>query len=74
VEGIRHPFNGALYEKDASGHIHVTHCERSGLYRGDGSWVSGDRMDVDPQLCVWLNGPRRGSRHTAPPGDAPAVS
>jgi hypothetical protein len=66
--GIRHPITAALYEPDAeNATIRVTTRDgRVGVYRGDGRWVSGDKFDIDPQLCVWLHGPRRGSRLAAP--------
>jgi hypothetical protein len=60
MHGLRHPFTGDLYEDDGdAGAVRITTADgRSGRYRADGSWISGDRFDADPQLCVWIGGPR----------------
>ena len=56
---ITHPFSGAHYDKDGSGLVRVTETDgRSGLFAVDGQWVSGDKLDVDPQLIGWVGGPR----------------
>ena len=68
---LRHPITGALYEPDGTGAIRVTLPDgRAGVYAGDGRWVSGEKFDIDPQMCVWLNGPRRGSRLAQPTPDS----
>ena len=57
--GIIHPFDGALYEQDGHGALKITKKDgRVGYYRKDGSYVSGEVFDVDPQLCGWVGGPR----------------
>ncbi len=67
MQGIRHPITSALYELDEQGRIRITHADgRVGTYRGDGAWIAGEKFDVDPQMCVWLHGPRRGSRLSQP--------
>lgn len=69
--GIRHPITGALYEPEGTGTIRVTLKDgRAGTYGGDGRWVSGEKFDIDPQMCVWLHGPRRGSRLSQPSPDS----
>lgn len=60
MEGLVHPFSKATYEKDESGHVRVTNPDgRVGVFRQDGSWVSGEKVDVDPQMCMWIGAPRR---------------
>jgi hypothetical protein len=59
--GIRHPFSRALYEQDGEGHVLVTDGERSGRFRADGSWVSGELREADPQMCGWVAGPIMGN-------------
>lgn len=62
MEGVRHPFTQALYEKDGDGNVRVTTRDgKVGIYRGDGSWISGEKLDVDLHLCGWVSGPR--TRH-----------
>ena len=59
--GVIHPFTGFLYEKDDDGNIVVTGEGRTGLFRRDGSWLSGDIRECDPQLCNWVGGPKLAS-------------
>ena len=67
-EGLRHPFTGALYEPDGD-LVRVTAKDgRVGRFRTDGRWVGGELRDADPQLCVWIGGPRfTSSRVGSPP-------
>lgn len=58
MNGLRHPFTGALYEPDGTGCVLVTDGDRQGLFRPNGSWISGDLRECDPQLCGWVAGPR----------------
>jgi hypothetical protein len=51
VNGLKHPFSGALYEQDGQGNILVTQGDKSGLFKGDGRWISGELRQADPQLC-----------------------
>jgi len=68
VNGLRHPFSGALYEPAGHGRVRVTNGSSTGLFEADGRWVEGDLQECDPQLCGWVAGPRAGShRVTAPP-------
>jgi hypothetical protein len=57
VNGIRHPFSGATYEQDGNGNVLVTSKGRTGLFRANGSWISGEIEEADPQLCGWVAGP-----------------
>ena len=57
--GLRHPFTRALYEQDGKGNIKVTTTDgRVGLFRSDGTWISGEVFEADPQLCGWIGGPK----------------
>ena len=55
--GIRHPFSHALYEQDGHGNVLVTDGARSGVFTGEGRWVSGELRECDPQMCNWIAGP-----------------
>ena len=63
MNGIRHPFTGALHEQDGDGRVRVTKLDRasgreiSGLFEPNGRWVSGELEEADPQLCGWVAGP-----------------
>ncbi len=58
MNGLRHPFTGALYEQDGHGRIRVTGTDgRSGVFGIDGHWISGELRECDPQLCNWVGGP-----------------
>lgn len=60
--GIRHPFSKAVYEVDDSGAVVVTTDDgHVGRFRRDGSWIDGEQLDVDPQMCNWVGGAR--ARH-----------
>ncbi len=58
MHGLVHPVSGALYEQDGQGNVRVVQDESVGLFRSDGSWVSGDVYEADPQLCGWVAGPK----------------
>ncbi len=55
--GLRHPFTGALYEREPDGNLLVTLGDRWGRFRADGSWIEGAVRECDPQLCGWVVGP-----------------
>lgn len=62
MQGIRHPFTGALYERFGDGHIRVTTRDgRIGLFHTDGRWIEGELREADPQLCGWVGGPQIGN-------------
>ena len=58
MQGIRHPFTKALYERDGNGNILVTDGDRSGVFTDEGRWLSGELRECDPQLCGWVAGPQ----------------
>jgi hypothetical protein len=55
--GARHPFTGAIYEKDPNGNVQVTDGDLVGLFAPNGRWLSGTLRECDPQLCGWVAGP-----------------
>ncbi len=66
--GIIHPFSQALYEQDGEGNVLVTTKDGAvGRYRRDGSWIDGQLLDVDPQLCGWVGGPKAQHRLQSEP-------
>jgi hypothetical protein len=66
VNGLRHPFSGALYAQDGDGHIIVTLGERQGVFHTNGRWISGELREADPQLCGWVGGPIVGNHRVTP--------
>jgi hypothetical protein len=59
MKGITHPFTGALYEQDGSGHVRITETDgRVGIYSPDGRWLFGDKLDIDFHLAGWVGGPQ----------------
>lgn len=64
MRSIRHPLSGALYDLAANGVIRVTGYDgKTGLFRTDGTYISGDLYFADPHLCVWIGGRDLPSRH-----------
>jgi hypothetical protein len=55
--GLRHPFNGALYERDGHGNVRVVDGDRVGLFTSQGVWLDGEVYEADPHLCGWVAGP-----------------
>jgi hypothetical protein len=80
MNGVRHPFSGALYERDGEDMVKVTLGLKIGRFASDGRWISGELREADPQLCGWVGGRRMSSARyrgtaiacdetlTAPPG------
>jgi len=63
MRSIRHPLSGALYDLIADGMIQViTQDGKAGIFRSDGSYVSGELYFADPQLCGWIGGRELASR------------
>ena len=69
MRSIRHPLSGALYDLQTDGTVRVEKDGRSGTFRADGTYLSGDIYAADPQMCVWIGGRELGSR--ARPRSAP---
>ena len=67
MNGIIHPFSGALYEQDGAGNILVTGGDLTGTFTILGKWISGDLRECDPQLCGWVGGPMYGSHRVKVP-------
>jgi len=56
--GIRHPFTGALHERDGEGNVLVTADDGSwGRFTKQGKWLEGELREADPHLCGWVAGP-----------------
>jgi hypothetical protein len=62
MRSIRHPLSGALYDLQTDGTVRVEKDGKSGMFRADGTYVSGDIYMADPQMCVWVGGRELGSR------------
>ena len=62
MRSIRHPLSGARYDLQADGSVRVDKDGKSGTFRADGSYLSGDIYTADPQMCVWIGGRELGSR------------
>jgi hypothetical protein len=58
VQGIRHPFTGALYEPLADETVMVSLEGESGIFERNGQWISGEIREADPHLCGWVGGPK----------------
>ncbi len=68
---IRHPLSGALYDLQQDGTIRVEKDGKVGIFRRDGTHVSGDLYHADPHLCGWIGGrelPSRFRPRSAPLG------
>ena len=51
---LRHPLSGAIYELDEEGRVMVTSDGATGVFTGDGQWISCDLRIVDPEMCRWV--------------------
>ena len=67
MRSIRHPLSGAIYDLQADGTIKVEKDGLVGLFRPDGSYLTGDIFNADPHLCGWIGGREVAtrSRHAA---------
>jgi hypothetical protein len=64
MRSIRHPLSGALYDLEANGVVRVTRQDgKTGVFRPDGSYLSGDLYFADPHLCGWIGGFDLNSRY-----------
>lgn len=55
MRNLRHPLSGAIYEE--AGHDRVQVTDRAGVtgvFSGDGAWISGDLRAADPEVCRWV--------------------
>lgn len=63
---LRHALTGALYETRDDGTVVVEdRSGRRGVFRHDGTWVSGELRDADPHLLGFIAGPQLASRRAA---------
>jgi hypothetical protein len=62
MRSIRHPLSGALYDLQPDGTVRVEKDGKAGLFRADGSYVSGEIYFADPHMCVWIGGRELPSR------------
>ena len=52
----RHPFDDEIkYDLLDDGNIQITHGDKSGIFTGEGVWISGEIRESDPQLCNWIS-------------------
>ena len=52
---IRHPLTRLQYERQDDGTIRVSDDKgREGLFDKEGRWISGERKEADPMMCVWV--------------------
>ena len=70
MSGTVHPFTRARYRKTAEGNVLVTDGDLDGLFARDGRWLEGSLYECDPQMCVWVSGPKLVS-HRLRPMDSP---
>jgi hypothetical protein len=63
MRAIKHPLSGAIYDLQNDGTIRVEKDGKSGIFRADGTYVSGEIFFADPHLCVWIGGRELPSRH-----------
>lgn len=70
MRSIRHPLSGALYDLQSEGIVRVEKDGKPGLFRADGTWISGEIQFADPHMCVWIGGRdlKARSRHESPGG------
>lgn len=73
---LRHALSGAIYADCGDGTVLVTDPEGSeGLFKADGSWLEGELRQADPELLVFVGGPKLGKvGPPAPPRKVGGVS
>lgn len=55
MQGLRHPYSGALYEPLGDRLVQITQKDgKVGVYTAEGRYVSGDKLNADPQLTGWV--------------------
>ena len=66
MNGLKHPFSGAIYEATSDGNILVTAKDgRTGVFSRWGLYQSGELEECDPQLCNWVGGPQYGNHRVS---------
>lgn len=65
MKELRHPITRALYGIDPeTGLVRIQDRGRVGIYTAKGEWRSGDVLEVDPEMCVWVGGPQPAAQYT----------
>ena len=59
---LRHPITGAYYTSQDDGVVLVELDGKSGRFREDGSWISGELRSADMHFAQWVCGPQLESR------------
>ena len=67
MRSLRHPLSGALYDRQPDGTVRVEKEGKVGVFRADGSYISGNIYFADPHMCVWIGG-RELANRTRPRG------
>jgi hypothetical protein len=62
MRAIRHPLSGAIYDLQSDGTIRVEKDGKAGIFRADGTYISGEIFFADPHMCVWIGGRELPSR------------
>jgi hypothetical protein len=53
---MQHPFETDItYDLMDDSNILVTQGDKSGIFTGEGIYISGEIRAADPQLCNWIN-------------------
>ena len=51
-----HPFDTETnYELLDDGNLKLTRGDQSGIFTGEGIYISGELREADPQLCNWIS-------------------
>ena len=69
MNGIIHPFSGALYERHDQGTIKVSKDGVWGIFTIDGRHIDGSLRECDPQMCGWVGGPQMANHRVMPNSD-----
>jgi len=71
MRSLKHPLSGAIYDLQPDGTVRVEKDGRSGLFRADGTYISGEILFADPHMCLWVGG--RDPHRTRPPREPSAL-
>lgn len=52
----RHALTGAEYEAEGPNSVRVVDGDKWGRFDRYGTWLEGDLIQCDVQLCIWLTG------------------
>jgi len=72
---LRHPLTHAIYEtRDDGTVVVVDRTGTRGVFRHDGTWLSGDLREADPHLLGFMAGPQLPSRRAAEAAETASVA